>query len=375
MKLQTMLALLLLPTWLWAQCAGPTRLWLTPNPDLAHTPGVIAPGSLITACVEVQGYADPDLVNWLHGVVFTLGPGWEAGYASPTQVPTTCAPSGGQWGWYQQVFPAQGGVAGPGFFFDEDLNNFPGDNYGDDDIFNTCTGHTWQFCVQLKVRDDAPEGTDLNLSIRVTSDAETGAWLTGAGGCTEPPILPENTVPMQVGCAINSSAAVNADTLQTGQPLLITNLTTGAIAQTWDYGNGQTFVGASPPPFSYTTPGTYTLLLTATALNGCTHTWDTTITVKSLPPPPPPPKPTSLVLPTAFSPNADGLNDYWTTGQLNSEISLDIYDRWGSHVWHYTGTSPMWDGLHDGTFLPEGVYTLIAKYNNQLYTNSVQLIR
>jgi gliding motility-associated-like protein len=53
----------------------------------------------------------------------------------------------------------------------------------------------------------------------------------------------------------------------------------------WDFGNGVTFIGATPPPVIYTTPGTYTVKLIANDPATCnlTDTFTSTITVRTVP--------------------------------------------------------------------------------------------
>ena len=84
-------------------------------------------------------------------------------------------------------------------------------------------------------------------------------------------------------------------------------------------------------------------------------------TLKGVEPPPPPPC-GEFFLPNAFSPNADGHNDYFKP-RNNCIASLDfrIYNRWGNPV--YISTSPLDPGWDGSTFKSkegnEGVYIYI----------------
>lgn len=70
-------------------------------------------------------------------------------------------------------------------------------------------------------------------------------------------------------------------------------------------------------------------------------------------------------LPTAFSPNNDGVNDYFTvfSGTEVSRIEhMTIYDRWGGQLFEVLDIEPSdellgWNGSHRGTDLPQGNYT------------------
>lgn len=61
----------------------------------------------------------------------------------------------------------------------------------------------------------------------------------------------------------------------------------------------------------------------------------------------------------AFTPNADGINDYWTIENLDKmdEISLVIVDRYGNKVFESQNkNSLIWDGKMNGRSLPTGTY-------------------
>ena len=65
-----------------------------------------------------------------------------------------------------------------------------------------------------------------------------------------------------------------------------------------------------------------------------------------------------LYIPTAFTPNADGINDLWELKGLemypNPEVQ--IYNRWGNLVFYSKGNYSPFDGTDSNKVLPEGVY-------------------
>jgi len=67
-----------------------------------------------------------------------------------------------------------------------------------------------------------------------------------------------------------------------------------------------------------------------------------------------------LITPNAFTPNDDGVNDFFRLTVSNncetSSYSLKIYDRWGRLVFEAADPSSEWDGTYDGQQLKEGVY-------------------
>lgn len=72
----------------------------------------------------------------------------------------------------------------------------------------------------------------------------------------------------------------------------------------------------------------------------------------------------NLFAPTAFSPNGDGLNDYFSLyGEDIMAINqLTIFNRWGKVVYVEQGASQGdgWDGTAKGIPQPEGVYVFVA---------------
>jgi gliding motility-associated-like protein len=111
---------------------------------------------------------------------------------------------------------------------------------------------------------------------------------------------------------------------------------------------------------------TYTL--TVTGIGGCTASDN--VFVKQLLRP---------VIPNAFSPNGDGINDIWTIRYLDSYpgATVQIFDRYGRRIYISTGYNTPWDGKYNGSPLPAGVYYYIVDPKNGLKSinGSVTLIR
>lgn len=65
-----------------------------------------------------------------------------------------------------------------------------------------------------------------------------------------------------------------------------------------------------------------------------------------------------IVIPTTFSPNGDGLNDYWDIEALSTypQCSLNIFNRNGQKVYTSTGYDKPWNGSYKGYVLPSGTY-------------------
>jgi gliding motility-associated-like protein len=65
-----------------------------------------------------------------------------------------------------------------------------------------------------------------------------------------------------------------------------------------------------------------------------------------------------IVIPTTFSPNGDGLNDYWDIEALSTypQSTLNVFNRNGQKVYTSTGYDKPWNGAYKGYVLPSGTY-------------------
>lgn len=87
--------------------------------------------------------------------------------------------------------------------------------------------------------------------------------------------------------------------------------------------------------------------------------------------------------PTAFSPNRDGLNDFFTPHSLCplDEYQLIIVNRWGQEVFNATNIQQGWDGKQKGFEAQVGIYFYFIKYRSvvdneeRYYKGEVTLVR
>src|SRR5690606_30652868 len=85
----------------------------------------------------------------------------------------------------------------------------------------------------------------------------------------------------------------------------------------------------------------------------------------------------TLVIPDAFSPNGDGVNDTYVIHNLESypDNSFQVFNRWGNKVLDRSPYTSDWDGTNQfgsvfGEQLPESTYYYVLDLNNgdQPYT-------
>ena len=68
-------------------------------------------------------------------------------------------------------------------------------------------------------------------------------------------------------------------------------------------------------------------------------------------------------IPNTFTPNADGINDYWNIRGLETypNATVNIFNRYGKNVFGSVGYAKPFDGTTNGKQLPVGVYYYIIK--------------
>jgi gliding motility-associated-like protein len=79
-----------------------------------------------------------------------------------------------------------------------------------------------------------------------------------------------------------------------------------------------------------------------------------------------------------FTPNNDGMNDYWYIPDIEQygTISVQIYNRFGKLVYHSSAYKNDWDGTYNGTPLPEASYYYIIKSSEKgIIKGVVNLVR
>lgn len=122
-------------------------------------------------------------------------------------------------------------------------------------------------------------------------------------------------------------------------------------------------------PYPKSTPPddiTYTVKLTG--IGGCFVTDDVFIKVLKAP-----------LIPNAFSPNGDGINDIWEIKYLESYpgATIEVFDRSGRMVYNSINNSTIWNGTLNGKPLPVATYYYIVNPKNgrKVISGSVTIIK
>ena len=69
--------------------------------------------------------------------------------------------------------------------------------------------------------------------------------------------------------------------------------------------------------------------------------------------------PLSIYIPSAFTPNGDGLNDmFGIKGEGVQDYRMLIYNRWGTVIFESDNAKKQWDGRYQGEPVETGTYVV-----------------
>jgi gliding motility-associated-like protein len=158
-----------------------------------------------------------------------------------------------------------------------------------------------------------------------------------------------------------------------GRDTIICQGTVITFAPTIEKGEGLTFLwstGSTDTTVTTTQQGYYTLTIT----NECGTQTDGLNVSKGI---------CEVYVPSAFSPNRDGLNDVFKVlhGANVSEFNLEVYNRWGQIVFSSNDIKKGWDGTHKGQQQDAGIFVWVIRYkvpndnNRKVMKGALNLIR
>ncbi len=194
------------------------------------------------------------------------------------------------------------------------------------------------------------------FSARATNLAE-GKYLVrvkDAGGCEQSAFAVVGSV-----APVTADFGFSPDTLR---PVILSkaafsfsNRSKGADAYIWDFGDGTTSPEKSPIHVYQDTGHYYVTLKVFNNGNKCSDekVHGPFIVIS----------PGTAFVPSAFTPNSDGINDFLEFGGVFLEMfDFRLYDRWGRLVWAASSIDDKWDGQFvNGGTAPEGVYVFTMR--------------
>ncbi|MBV9987034.1 MAG: gliding motility-associated C-terminal domain-containing protein [Chitinophagaceae bacterium] len=151
---------------------------------------------------------------------------------------------------------------------------------------------------------------------------------------------------------------ISADTLCPTDALVFTdNSSSNVTSWLWKFGNGNTSTLQNPPGQSYPLTGRptqYTTSLTASNSKCSDIAYKIITTLASC----------YIAVPSAFTPNGDGINDYLYP--LNAfkadDLVFRVFNRYGQVVFESKDYSKKWDGRFKGLPQPSGTYVWTFSY-------------
>jgi gliding motility-associated-like protein len=128
----------------------------------------------------------------------------------------------------------------------------------------------------------------------------------------------------------------------------------------------------SPAPIA-TPKETTNYIVSGTDSNGCVARDTVKVTVDYR---------DNLLIPTGFTPNGDGRNDYFKVVNASFQrlIEFRVFNRWGQEVFSTSDITQGWDGTWKGVAQPVGTYSYLIRVaypdgNVERYKGEVSLIR
>ncbi len=84
----------------------------------------------------------------------------------------------------------------------------------------------------------------------------------------------------------------------------------------------------------------------------------------------------NILIPNIFTPNSDSINDKWEIQSLagNSDVIVEIYNRWGELIFYSKGYSEPWDGTYKDKPVPEGTYAYVVRVGSDIILRGTVLV-
>ncbi len=144
-----------------------------------------------------------------------------------------------------------------------------------------------------------------------------------------------------------------------------------AVSWHWSFGDGD-FDDNQNTEHYFNDVGDYRVSLKVTNIAGCEDTHTEVVAINP------------FYIPNAFTPNGDGINDYFFDSGYDLDITsyrMTIFSRWGEEVFVSPSINNMWDGTTpNGSQAPQGTYVYKMEVTTKggkkhTFTGQVNLIR
>ena len=191
--------------------------------------------------------------------------------------------------------------------------------------------------------------------METTQNGTVIAEVTDSLGCTEQLVFDVNLSTLgDPSFNYDSFASANYGILSIDDPITFINTSSGdPLNFLWSFGDGNTSTDKDPT-HTYTAEGTYEVILTVQYPYGCSYQ-DTIIMNIG--------KGYDIVIPNAFTPNNDGLNDVIRPVYIGMiDVEMSIYSTWGGLIYFEKGLELNgWDGEIKNSLGENGNYIIKVK--------------
>jgi gliding motility-associated-like protein len=128
----------------------------------------------------------------------------------------------------------------------------------------------------------------------------------------------------------------------------------------WDFGDGNSATQQTTL-YTYGEPErerTYNVRYTVTDKHGCQSTAARPVTIYTS---------CYLAVPTAFTPNGDGRNDFLAPMNAVKAVDLEfrVFNRWGQLLYASSNWKQGWDGRYKGQLQPSATYVWMLRFTNR----------
>lgn len=196
---------------------------------------------------------------------------------------------------------------------------------------------------------------------------------TNPNGCTDTATIQTTVNPNTTSefTANPTQIPIGGNTTITFTGTLVPNAT-----YMWDFDGAEMVSGQNEGPYTikWTTPGNKQISLYVSTSGGCNaDTSYATVIVSQ-----------SMLIPNAFSPNGDGVNDIFKINSVPADISKSsmlLFNRWGQKVYQTNSIAAEgWDGVFNDQLAPIGTYvyfitTTDTQGKEKTYKGNLTLIR
>lgn len=223
-------------------------------------------------------------------------------------------------------------------FTDASANTVPG------------TSYSWDFGG-----DGTASGNSATHEFSTEGSYDVSLTVTNPGNCTRVKTIPAliSVWPLPVA---GFSANPESGSMKNPEIGFSSQSTGDSLTYLWNTGDGSEYM---TPDFTHTyaDSGYFQVNLQVTNNHGCVNETERTIYISPR---------YMLHIPTAFSPDGDGINDvFLVRGNGVKEYSINIFNQWGEKVFSSTNIQESWDGTARGAKAHPGMYVYRVYFKDE----------